>query len=87
MTLFLEQTEDALYSQTNATVTPTVTNIQHFEPRYSTKGLEVAFQSGRFPERPARPERSHYVRALVDRGDAISPRAWASGNRESRIGA
>ena len=43
-------------------------------PRYMTKGLEVAFQVGRFPERPARPERSHYVRALVDRGEREFPR-------------
>jgi len=47
MTLFLEQTEDALYSQTNVTVTPTVTNIQNVDEIF-TKGLEVAFQSGGF---------------------------------------
>ena len=47
MTVFFEETEDALYSQTNVTVTPNVTNIQNID-RIFTKGLEVAFQSGRF---------------------------------------
>jgi iron complex outermembrane receptor protein len=46
-TLFHETTEDALYSQTNVTVTPTVTNIQNVD-EIRTTGLELAFQSGRF---------------------------------------
>jgi iron complex outermembrane recepter protein len=44
MTMFLERTQDALYSQTNVTVSPSVTNIQNVD-RIMTKGLEVAFVS------------------------------------------
>jgi iron complex outermembrane receptor protein len=44
MTLFLEQTLDALYSQTNVTVSPAVTNIQNVD-RIGTRGIEVAFVS------------------------------------------
>jgi iron complex outermembrane receptor protein len=44
MTMFLERTLDALYSQTNVTVSPAVTNIQNVD-RIMTKGLEVAFVS------------------------------------------
>jgi iron complex outermembrane receptor protein len=42
-TLFHEDTRDALYSQTNVTVTPNVTNIQNID-RVRTTGLEVAYQ-------------------------------------------
>lgn len=42
-TLFLEDTKDALYSQTNVTVVPNVTNIQNVD-EVRTRGLEVAFQ-------------------------------------------
>jgi iron complex outermembrane recepter protein len=41
VTAFQERTRDALYSQTNTTVTPNVTNIQNID-RLSTNGLEVA---------------------------------------------
>ena len=44
-TLFHEDTDDALYSQTNVLVTPNVTNIQNVD-QIRTSGLEVAFQSG-----------------------------------------
>lgn len=44
MTMFLERTLDALYSQTNVTVSPAVTNIQNVD-RIMTKGIEVAFVS------------------------------------------
>jgi iron complex outermembrane receptor protein len=47
LTLFHEDTDDALYSQTNVLVTPNVTNIQNVD-RIGTSGLEVAFQSGGF---------------------------------------
>ncbi len=47
MTMFLERTEDALYSQTNVTVSPAVTNIQNVD-RIGTKGVEVAFVSTAF---------------------------------------
>lgn len=43
-TLFYEETRDALYSQTNVTVTPNVTNIQNVD-RIRTRGLEVAYQA------------------------------------------
>jgi len=41
-TLFHEDTQDALYSQTNFSVLPTITNIQNVD-RISTVGLEVAY--------------------------------------------
>jgi iron complex outermembrane receptor protein len=47
MTLFHETTQDALYSQTNVTVTPNVTNIQNVD-EIDTTGLEIAYQSARF---------------------------------------
>lgn len=40
-TVFLEHTRDALYSQTNVTVTPNVTNIQNVDT-IRTRGLELA---------------------------------------------
>jgi iron complex outermembrane receptor protein len=40
-TLFHEATRDALYTQTNTTVTPNVTNIQNVE-RIRTRGIELA---------------------------------------------
>ena len=42
-TLFVEQMRDALYSQTNVTVTPNVTNIQNID-RIRTRGIELALQ-------------------------------------------
>ncbi|HET7610019.1 MAG TPA: TonB-dependent receptor, partial [Gammaproteobacteria bacterium] len=44
LTAFFENTEDALYAQTNVTVTPSVTNIQNVD-EIRTSGLEVAFRS------------------------------------------
>jgi iron complex outermembrane receptor protein len=43
LTLFGEATRDALYSQTNVTVVPNVTNIQNIE-RIRTRGAELAFE-------------------------------------------
>lgn len=43
-TLFHEDTRDALYSQTNVTLTPNVTNIQNVD-RIRTDGIEVALQA------------------------------------------
>ena len=43
-TLFAERTVDALYSQTNVTVTPNVTNIQNIDA-VRTLGLEAALQA------------------------------------------
>ena len=43
-TLFHERTSDALYSQTNVSVTPNVTNIQNVDA-IRTTGLELAFQA------------------------------------------
>lgn len=45
-TLFYERTEDALYSQTNVSVTPNVTNIQNVD-RIRTRGVELAWNSER----------------------------------------
>jgi iron complex outermembrane recepter protein len=42
-TLFHEDTRDALYSQTNVTVSPNVTNIQNVD-KIRTTGLELAYQ-------------------------------------------
>lgn len=42
-TLFVEDTRDALYSQTNVTVTPDVTNIQNVD-HLRTFGVELAYQ-------------------------------------------
>jgi iron complex outermembrane recepter protein len=44
ITAFNEQTQDALYSQTNFSQVPTVTNIQNVG-RIHTTGLELAFQA------------------------------------------
>jgi iron complex outermembrane receptor protein len=44
LTAFLEDTEDALYSQTNVTVTPSVTSIQNVD-EIRTRGLEIAYRS------------------------------------------
>ncbi|HUW50711.1 MAG TPA: TonB-dependent receptor [Sulfuricella sp.] len=43
LTLFQDDAYDALYSQTDITVTPTVTNIQNVD-KIRTRGVEVAFQ-------------------------------------------
>jgi iron complex outermembrane receptor protein len=43
-TYFHEDTRDALYSQTNVTVVPNVTNIQNVD-HIRTRGLEVAYQA------------------------------------------
>jgi iron complex outermembrane receptor protein len=44
MTFFHEKTEDALYSQTNVTAIPNVTNIQNVD-RIRTSGIELAYQA------------------------------------------
>ena len=44
VTVFNEETQDALYSQTNFSVLPTVTNIQNVT-RIHTTGLEAAYQA------------------------------------------
>jgi iron complex outermembrane recepter protein len=44
LTAFFEDTTDALYSQTNVTVTPSVTSIQNVD-EIATSGLEVAYRS------------------------------------------
>ena len=43
-TWFHEDTRDALYSQTNVTVTPNITNIQNVD-HLRTSGLEMAYQA------------------------------------------
>lgn len=44
ISLFQENADDALYSQTNVTVTPNVTNIQNID-RIRTRGIELAYQA------------------------------------------
>jgi iron complex outermembrane receptor protein len=44
LTAFFENTKDALYSQTNVTVTPNVSNVQNVD-KIRTRGLEVAYQA------------------------------------------
>lgn len=44
LSYFREHLEDALYSQTNTTVIPTVTNIQNID-KVRTNGLELAYQA------------------------------------------
>lgn len=44
ITLFREDTQDALYSQTNVTVTPNVPNIQNVD-RIRTNGVELAWSA------------------------------------------
>ena len=44
LTAFFEETTDALYSQTNVTVTPNVTSIQNVD-EIDTRGLETAYQA------------------------------------------
>lgn len=43
-TFFHEDTDDALYSQTNTLVTPNITNIQNVD-KIRTNGLELAYQN------------------------------------------
>jgi iron complex outermembrane receptor protein len=43
-TLFVEHTRDALYSQTNVTVSPNVTNIQNVDA-IRTRGVELAYRA------------------------------------------
>ncbi|MFZ6817321.1 TonB-dependent receptor [Undibacterium sp. Ji22W] len=43
-TFFHEDTQDALYSQTNTLVTPNITNIQNVD-KIRTNGLEIAYQA------------------------------------------
>ena len=43
VTLFQDDAYDALYSQTDTTVSPTVTNIQNID-KIRTRGIELAFQ-------------------------------------------
>jgi iron complex outermembrane receptor protein len=44
VTAFFERTRDALYSQTNVTVTPNVTNIQNVDA-IRTRGLETSYRA------------------------------------------
>ncbi|MES3002865.1 MAG: TonB-dependent receptor [Pseudomonadota bacterium] len=43
LTAFFERTKDALYSQTNVTVSPNITNIQNVD-EIRTRGVEIAHQ-------------------------------------------
>jgi iron complex outermembrane receptor protein len=66
MTVFFERTADALYSQTNVTVSPIVTNIQNVD-RIFTKGLEVAYRtSGLLDERLEVSTSVTFARSLIE---------------------
>ena len=61
--------EDALYSQTNVTVTPNVTSIQNVD-EIGTRGLEVAFeQPGLLGDRLDVSASITYARSRIERND------------------
>ena len=69
LTAFFEDTEDALYSQTNVTVTPNVTNIQNVD-EIGTRGLEVALQQpGLLDGRVDVSASVTYARSLIEQND------------------
>jgi iron complex outermembrane receptor protein len=69
LTAFFEDTTDALYSQTNVTVTPNVTNIQNVD-EIGTRGLEVAFQQpGLLGDRLDVSASVTYARSRIEQND------------------
>ncbi|HZF28252.1 MAG TPA: TonB-dependent receptor [Gammaproteobacteria bacterium] len=71
LTVFHESTDDALYSQTNVTVTPNVTNIQNVD-EIDTTGLEVAYQSGGFlNDRLDLSASVTYAHSIIEKNDAF----------------
>jgi iron complex outermembrane receptor protein len=68
-TAFFEDTSDALYSQTNVTVTPNVTSIQNVD-EIGTRGLEVALQQpGLLRDRLDLSASITYARSRIERND------------------
>jgi iron complex outermembrane receptor protein len=69
LTAFFEDTTDALYSQTNVTVTPNVTNIQNVG-EIGTRGLEVALQQpGLLGDRVDLSASITYARSRIEQND------------------
>jgi iron complex outermembrane receptor protein len=69
MTFFFEDTADALYSQTNVTVTPNVTNIQNVD-EIRTRGLELAYRSPPLlADRLELSASATYARSRIERND------------------
>ena len=69
LTAFFEDTTDALYSQTNVTVTPNVTNIQNVD-EIGTRGLEVALQQpGLLGDRLDVSASITYARSRIEQND------------------
>ena len=69
LTAFFEATSDALYSQTNATVTPSVTSVQNVD-EIGTRGLEVALQqAGLAAGRLDVSASITYARSRIERND------------------
>jgi iron complex outermembrane receptor protein len=69
LTAFFEDTADALYSQTNVTVTPNVTNVQNVG-EIGTRGLEVALQQpSLLGERLDVSASVTYARSRIERND------------------
>ena len=64
LTAFFEDTVDALYSQTNVTVTPNVTNIQNVD-EIATRGPEAALTQPGLLGGKFRPARALRERPLV----------------------
>ena len=71
LTAFFEDTVDALYSQTNVTVTPNVTSIQNVG-EIGTRGLEIALaQPGLLGGRLDVSASVTYARSIIERNDGF----------------
>jgi iron complex outermembrane receptor protein len=71
LTVFHETTNDALYSQTNVTVTPNITSIQNVD-HIDTSGIEVAYQSGGFlNDRLDLSASLTYAHSIIEKNDAF----------------
>ncbi|HET8699712.1 MAG TPA: TonB-dependent receptor [Gammaproteobacteria bacterium] len=71
LTLFHETTDDALYSQTNVTVTPNVTSIQNVDD-IDTTGVELAYQSGGLlNDRLDLSASLTYAHSIIEKNDAF----------------
>lgn len=79
---FQENAKDALYSQTNMTVLPTITNIQNID-RIRTRGLELAYQGADVGLRGLDLAGSiTYADSVITRNDANPD---SVGNRQPRV--
>jgi iron complex outermembrane receptor protein len=68
-TLFYERTKDALYSQTNVTVVPNVTNIQNVD-EIETEGVEISYQQADVGWKGLEIQASvTYAHSIIERND------------------